>query len=261
MQQLALALAAVAALISTPGRAAPDPLPVLYGGLVPTGQVAADNQLTRPRSRPRGWVLVIHGGSWIASGSQYLERGRARWYNRHGWGAYDIDYRPGELGLVDVAAAYDRLRQVARGLPVCADGASAGAHLALMLAAVRPLSCVVGEGAPVDLGVDLPPLRAAVQRIFSLRAWLWSPPSWAGLQRGVRMLLAYSSLDPTSAQITEARRAWPGCLCMVLPGSRSAKAIAGAPSPGTNFVHASVTSAGRRFFDHSVARLIQSVAK
>jgi len=263
MHQLALVLAAVAALVSAPGGVpARDPLAVLYGGHVPPARVAPDSELTVPRGAPRGWVLLIHGGSWLASGSQYLERGRARWYNRHGWGVYDVDYRPGELGLVDVIAAYDLLRRGARGRPICADGASAGAHLALMLAAVRPLSCLVGEAAPVDLGLDIPRLATAVERTFGDGVLLWSPPLWAPLMGNVRMLLAYSSIDPIipGAQVVEARRVWPRCMCMILAGSTTARPVADAPSPGTNFVHASVTPAARREFDRSVARLLRSVA-
>ena len=53
--------------------------------------------------------------------------------------------------------------------------------LALMLAAVRPLSCLVGEAAPVDLGLDIPRLATAVERTFGDGVLLWSPPLWSVL--------------------------------------------------------------------------------
>src|SRR5205807_819443 len=47
-------------------------------------------------------------------------------------------------------SAYDWLHGQYPSAPVCAWGESAGGHLALLLAASRPLKCVITQGAPTD---------------------------------------------------------------------------------------------------------------
>lgn len=104
--------------------------------------------------RPRGVMLVIHGGGWANVGPYEVASVRAqanRWRER-GWSTVNIDYRACGQSVGDVLWFYDRTRQVSGSLPICAHGMSAGGHLALMIAALRPtLACVVGEGAPTNL--------------------------------------------------------------------------------------------------------------
>ena len=66
---------------------------------------------------------------------------------------YDVDYHSGGVrGLRELQAFYDSLRRSAPSAKVCTAGASAGAHLALMLAAHNPaIVCVVALAAPTDL--------------------------------------------------------------------------------------------------------------
>jgi acetyl esterase/lipase len=105
---------------------------------------------------PRGWVVVIHAGGWQFVGPSAVRlygAPFASYFNRHGWGTYDIDYRPRAQSLGDVLASYDQLRRrVGAKVPVCAFGGSAGGHLALMLAAYRrSLNCVITEAAFTNL--------------------------------------------------------------------------------------------------------------
>ena len=105
--------------------------------------------------RPRGIMLLIHGGGWyiVGPGPLATERRDASCWRRRGWLTVNIDYPACARSLAGVLWFHDRVRaRLGRRLPLCAEGASAGAHLALMLAARRPgVACVIGLGAPTDL--------------------------------------------------------------------------------------------------------------
>jgi acetyl esterase/lipase len=133
------------------------------------GQVG---ELWLPRSpRPAAGdvpvVVLVHGGFWRAPYGKRLMRGLARSVTRHGWAAWNIEYRRlGPLGgdggwpatFVDVAAAVDFLAN-RDGLDtdrVVTCGHSAGGHLALWLAARSRLGDAA-PGGPVQV-----PVRAAV---------------------------------------------------------------------------------------------------
>jgi acetyl esterase/lipase len=104
--------------------------------------------------RPRGLMMIIHGGGWFHVGAADVAASRAqanRWRER-GWSTVNIDYRACAQSIPDVLWFYDTARRIAGGLPVCANGLSAGGHLALMIAVLRPeLDCVIAQGAPTDL--------------------------------------------------------------------------------------------------------------
>jgi acetyl esterase/lipase len=117
-------------------------------------------------------VIAIHGGAWMGGvyttfpvaqlpphlGPPQTSAGDSiddmtRRYTALGWTVYDVDYHSGGVrGLRELQAFYDSLRQSAPSAKVCTAGASAGAHLALMLAAHNPaIVCVVALAAPTDL--------------------------------------------------------------------------------------------------------------
>ncbi|MBT9254671.1 alpha/beta hydrolase [Phycicoccus sp. MAQZ13P-2] len=103
-------------------------------------------ELTRPTSRSRGVVVVLHGGFWLAEYDISLARPLAADLVRRGWTALAVEYRRvGDGGgvpatLDDVSAALDLLAD--RGLadgPVVTLGHSAGGQLAVWSAARRRL--------------------------------------------------------------------------------------------------------------------------
>jgi acetyl esterase/lipase len=258
-------LAALSLLLVMAGRAEADLAPGLFKGSPPKGVVARDNTLTLPQAAPKGFVLVIHGGSWFLTGPRSLasESATVRWLTRLGWAVYDVDYRPGWLSVVDVVAAYDHLRSRYPKAPMCAYGQSAGGQLAMLLAASRPtLECVVSAGGITDLrGIPTSdPVRAVAQRVFHRRLWEFSPVRMASYIHGT-LLCAGSSFDrivPEPEQLAAIKSARPQTSVMLLPG---------APTPGgpsfshpPNFVHASVTPTARRRFREAVAHVLATAA-
>jgi acetyl esterase/lipase len=109
--------------------------------------------------RPRGVMLVVHGGAWVLSGPPMLSQARPvadAWRSR-GWATANVDYRPCGHSLQDMLTQYDLIRaKVGPATPICLDGESAGGHLALMVAALRPdVACVAARAAPTN-GETLP---------------------------------------------------------------------------------------------------------
>jgi acetyl esterase/lipase len=231
---------------------------VLLAGCTPaSGEVSPNNVYNLPLAEPRGWVIVIHGGGWQTEGRSSVdgEGYAAEFFQRHGWGTYNIDYRAGPLSLPDVLSAYDWLRhRVGHRATICAWGSSAGGNLALLLAVWRRrLACVISEAGPTDLvswpnqmawappGVSprtgplyayehfmLPTLGRADLRRFS-------PVYEAGRIRA-RLLLGCSTWDYwcPPAQPREMKHA--------LPRTTTVMFLAGAPrTPSLNFTHANVT--------------------
>ena len=245
--------------LASAGPAAAGLAPGLFGGHPPAGVVAPDNTLTVPPGRPKGYVIVIHGGAWVITGPQALalEAPQVHWFIHLGWAVYNVDYRPGWLSVPDVAAAYDHLRRLHPDAPMCAYGESAGGQLAMLLAASRPsLRCVISAGGVAALRVVPGPLRVLEEHVFHHRLWEFSPVRVASHIRGT-LLCAGSSYDrtvPQRRQLAAIRTARPQTRVMLL---------AGAPTPGgpsfshpPNFVHASITEAARRRFRRAVATVL-----
>jgi acetyl esterase/lipase len=124
-------------------------------------------ELSLPSGRPKGTVVVIHGGFWKAAYDLSLGRPLAKSLAEHGWAAWNIEYRRVGNGggdpqtLDDVAAAIDALagQDVPRDR-VLALGHSAGGHLATWAAsrgrfdqwqAKVDLTGVVSQAGVVDL--------------------------------------------------------------------------------------------------------------
>ncbi len=208
-----------------------------YEGHPPAGLVAPDNVLQVP-SHPQGYVMLVHGGGWLLVGKQYLETADARWFEAQGWATYDIDYRGGWNSMADVTAAYDHLRKmIGPSTTVCVQGESAGATMAMLLAAERPsVACVISEGGISDITTMPNPFRANVNTyVLPGHLWAFSPVREASLIKQP-LLMAGSSWDkvvPESQQMAEMKTARPSTKTMLL---------AGAPILGSsNFVHANIT--------------------
>ncbi|MEA2137296.1 MAG: hypothetical protein QOG56_446 [Solirubrobacteraceae bacterium] len=104
---------------------------------------------------PRGIMLIIHGGAWMATGAGLVQSMRSdadRWRAR-GWMTMNLSYRACGQSAADALWFYDKTRAaVGAGARICALGTSAGGHLALMLGAFRPdVFCVVSQAGPTDL--------------------------------------------------------------------------------------------------------------
>ena len=104
---------------------------------------------------PRGVMLVLHGGGWSVTGpgaAQRLRLDANRWRAR-GWETVNLTYRACGQSGGDVLWFYDRARTwFGPSAKICAQGVSAGGHLALLLGAYRPdLYCAVSQAGPTDL--------------------------------------------------------------------------------------------------------------
>ena len=206
---------------------------------------------------PVGYMLVVHGGGWTMVGREAMDSMRADVdrYRRRGWAVLNVTYRPGADSMTDVERFYRQLRARARGRAVCADGASAGGHLVLMLAHRHPqLNCVIATGAPTDLG-SLPaaphPVRVAAERYFGPRGGLdaWSP---ARLSLRVPTLAAAAAEDlvvPSAQTVLLAQR-HPRVARSMLLGSGSQP-----------FIHRSVDGDDLRAFHAAEAQLMRDAAK
>ncbi|MBI5103553.1 MAG: hypothetical protein HZB46_00935 [Solirubrobacterales bacterium] len=101
---------------------------------------------------PRGVALVLHGGGWATNGIGALETERptADAWRARGFRTVNATYRACAGSLIDALDAFDRIHRAWPDLAVCVDGASAGGHLALSVAANRPVACAVSRGGPAD---------------------------------------------------------------------------------------------------------------
>jgi acetyl esterase/lipase len=125
-------------------------------------------ELTVPTGRPKGVIVVIHGGFWRARYDLELGRPLVASLAVHGWTAWNVEYRRVGNGggspetLDDVAAAVDALADrdldVSRVITL---GHSAGGHLATWAAsrgrhdrwpARVEITGVVSQAGVLDLG-------------------------------------------------------------------------------------------------------------
>jgi acetyl esterase/lipase len=99
-------------------------------------------------------MIVIHGGGWYLVGDETVRAldSAANSWRAVGWETVNIDYRACSLSVGDAVKFFDLVRnKVGPRVPICITGQSAGAHLALMIAAARQdVACVIGEGTPTD---------------------------------------------------------------------------------------------------------------
>lgn len=119
--------------------------PAYYEVGGPTGAFAGKS--------PKGEMLVIHGGGWHLVGKTTVafERPHADEWRARGWETINVDYRGCAQSFADVQWFKQRVRLLHPNALICAEGVSAGAHLALMLATTESdLACVISLGGPTD---------------------------------------------------------------------------------------------------------------
>jgi acetyl esterase/lipase len=120
--------------------------PAYYEVGPPTGSFAGKT--------PKGEMLVIHGGGWhlVGKATVGFERRHADEWRARGWETINLDYHACGQSLADVQWFKQRVRLLNPNAAICAEGISAGAHLALMLATTESdLACVIALGGPTDL--------------------------------------------------------------------------------------------------------------
>jgi dienelactone hydrolase len=258
--RIALALAAALAALAVPTSAGgeakvqPDPPgPALAPGVPDRHPIAG-----HAHGGVRGTVILVHGGSWTLHGALP----RAREHHRHavrlnrlGYDTLAITYRPGALALPDVLAFYDRLRaRLGARATVCAMGDSAGAHLSLMLAALRPsLDCAISRAAPTDLRAAHGVWRPVVERRLAAGGPLaeLSPVTYADRLAG-RVLASHGRDDPTvrHAQLVRLRRAGRGRIrTITLPPGQA------------DFAHAPVARSALAALERAEARLLAAARR
>jgi acetyl esterase/lipase len=101
----------------------------------------------------KGEMLVIHGGGWhlVGKATVAFERRHADEWRARGWETINLDYRACSQSLADVLWFKQRVRLLHPDALLCAEGISAGAHLALMLATTESdLACAIALGGPTD---------------------------------------------------------------------------------------------------------------
>jgi acetyl esterase/lipase len=251
------------------------------------GVVSPNNLISRPSGRkPKGWMVVIHGGGWQSVGREDVasEDSTVAFLNRQGWATDNIDYRKGEHSLPDVLAAYDGLRKrVGSRVPICLMGESAGGNLALLTAEQRQsVSCVVSMAGPTDL------VRFTDEKAhrYTSRLWAVYTPAWAFEQYmvtsfgistkvlrewspimhagalDVPVLLGASSYDPVvpQHQMAELRDAMAA---QHATGPIKTALLAGKNTPtgkAPNFTHASVTHTALNEWHADVRQLLTRIA-
>jgi acetyl esterase/lipase len=135
----------------------PDPGPDASLDTTSLGPTApAPYEIGRPDSGPvQRVMMLIHGGGWymVGTGAMRFERSAAASWESAGWETVNIDYPPCRGSLLGVLTSYDLIRQQVGGdVPICVEGQSSGAQLALLVAALRPdVACVIAAGAPTNL--------------------------------------------------------------------------------------------------------------
>jgi acetyl esterase/lipase len=201
---------------------------------------------------------LVHGGGWSDTGRALLPplTATAQHFNSLGFETFNTDYRPYAYSLPDLKTVYDYVRKkIGPGKPICALGSSAGANLVLLLAAARPLACVMSYAGPTDLTVLDKPSLQIYQPVHDLSLAVggnlaaWSPLKMVS-RIHAKAFLAYATNDPLVpvSQAEELHAALPGSKLFVLgPGSRG-------------FIHSYVNSAQLDATYAAQDQLLQQVA-
>jgi acetyl esterase/lipase len=187
-------------------------------------------------------MIIIHGGAWFGDDPKRVisDRPYAERWNRRGWRTYNIDYTTGGPSSVqDVQWFFDEIVKVhGTGIPICAEGQSAGGHLALYLAGTRAeLDCAISNGGPTWLHQTSPWLETFVQAFFG--------PTYAARQK----YSATSVAGTTKAKVLQVFNSNDG----IVPPSQLVRYVGANPKsswmtlrpPGTGgnakFVHGDTT--------------------
>lgn len=175
-----------------------------------------------PGAGPHRTVLLLHGGYWRPRYGLDLMHPLAADLRRRGFAAWNVEYRrAGWPGIVDdVVAAHDALGVA----PLAAVGHSAGGHLALCLAARRPVPVVALAGV-CDLAAAhrLALSDGAVDELLRGAALRQADPV-ALVPLGVRQVLLHGTADDdvpialSRSYAAAATAAGDDCTLVELPG-------------------------------------------
>jgi acetyl esterase/lipase len=207
---------------------------------------------------PRALLMLIHGGGWSGLNPNALKvtEATAAIFRAFGFETVTVDYRRGAQGVADVEQMYRQARQRVGSLPICALGASAGGHIALLLAEKFPdLRCAVDMAGPTELAAlksqgSLAGYQIAVHAFGAKALDAYSPALHAASIKA-RLLLVYADDDPLVpvAQGQAMKRAFPAAQLITLP-----------PGPAP-FVHTGVGAPAARTGVSQTAKHASSVAE
>ena len=102
----------------------------------------------------KGVMLLLHGGGWYVVGEPAVAamRDTADAWRSAGWATVNVTTTGCQDSVTDALWFHDAIRAMAPDAPICATGPSSGAHLALMVAALREdVDCAISHGGPTDL--------------------------------------------------------------------------------------------------------------
>ena len=233
-------------------------------------------EVHEPGGPIRGTMLTIHGGGWTdrPGDARRDMTTQAAYFRSQHWRVVNIAYAQPETGahdppdeapmLHDVVSFYDQVHRAFPG-PVCADGDSAGGHLAAMLAVERPtLTCALANAPPLDV----PLLRRETNRLGArlidhafgrdpgtLAAW--SPARrWKPATDHTRMYVTVADNDPIvpAQQARAFAAADPEAKIVVLPGAKAGTA------GSVMFVHSAVKLAAEVRLFTAQARWLDQIA-
>jgi len=197
----------------------------------------------------RSTVILIHGGGWYSTGPAEVAvlKPDARRFQHLGWRTENIDYRPWGDSLTDVLAAIDR-HPTGR---LCLYGRSAGGHLALVAAYLRPrVNCVISaEGMVAPLDSAFSP-KAAELAGLARRSFGPHPPSPLALAPKIRARLLLET-GATSDYVN------PADVLAMAARAPHATALLMQPGPAT-WVHYGVSHSSLRRAHTAEARLLRS---
>jgi acetyl esterase/lipase len=186
-------------------------------------------------------LILIHGGGWKGLNRKALEAtvATAVIFRSLGIETMTVDYRRGAQGVADVERFYqDARKRFGPNLPVCALGASAGGHIALMLAIRFPtLACAIDMAGPTDLatlGSQGSPIGYQIaKQAFGVSAFIRFSPALHDGTIKAKVMLVYADNDPLVpvAQGEEMARADPRAELIKLPPGRATFVHTGVGAP------------------------------
>jgi acetyl esterase/lipase len=190
----------------------------------------------------------------------------------HGWRIVSVDYRAGADSLADVLNAAGAEATQSTGGLLCVYGESAGAQLALVVAArLSAIDCVVAVGPPTDfetyigeVGASNDPERKAVSDQIQA-VWGQSPEARAGFDPikligsiGADVLLLREADDPLIPieQIEHFVAARPTTQRVELEGVPG-----GTSDPSQVFLHGTLSDAGRGAYRAALGAFVDRAAE
>lgn len=198
-------------------------------------------------------MLLIHGGGWtkVGQGALNAEHRAARAWRAAGWTTVNLDYRACRKSDQDVIALYDLVRAKFGDVPICAQGESAGGHLALNLAVRRPeLACVIAYAAPTDLRHSTRTVKTMATAAFGAKRLTRLSPAARADAIHARLLLATAD-DDTLVPLSQAH-----ALKDAVDDSVYTDVVA-MPAGRLTFVHGTTTPAALLTLERHVATLVQ----